>query len=131
MIQALGMLKLFKDINENNVVKDFVFTQFKSIEEADDKGIFYIKTIADSKEDKFIKKELYNYRIWRCLVLFCLVPSVNFGESWSLKILVNNNLMQKIMPSSLLWTRYSYFFNYFLYVCFRNNKKTFSFSFGK
>ena len=61
MIQALGMLKLFKDINENNVVKDFVFTQFKSIEEADDKGIFYIKTIADSKEDKFIKKELYNY----------------------------------------------------------------------
>ena len=102
MIQALGMLKLFKDINENNVVKGFVFTQFKSIEEADDKRIFYIKTIADSKEDKFIKNELYNYRIWGCLVPFCLVPSMNFEESWFLKILVNKNFMQKIMPSSLL-----------------------------
>ena len=41
MIQALGTLKMLKDIDQDNVVDGFEFTQFKSLEEAYDNGKFY------------------------------------------------------------------------------------------
>ena len=41
MIQALGTLKMLKDIDQDNVINGFEFTQFKSLEEAYDNGAFY------------------------------------------------------------------------------------------
>ena len=41
IIQALGTLKMLKDIDQDNVVDGFEFTQFKSLEEAYDNGTFY------------------------------------------------------------------------------------------
>ena len=41
MIQALGTLKMLKDIDQDNVIDGFEFTQFKSLEEAYDNGTFY------------------------------------------------------------------------------------------
>ena len=41
MIQVLGTLRLLKDIDEDNVVDGFEFTQFKSLEEANDNETFY------------------------------------------------------------------------------------------
>ena len=41
MIQALGTLKMLKDIDQDNVVDGFKFTQFKNLEEAYDNGTFY------------------------------------------------------------------------------------------
>ena len=53
MIQALGTLKLFKDIDEDNIVEGFKFTQFESFEEANDYGAFYTRIHNDSENDKF------------------------------------------------------------------------------
>ena len=41
MMQALGTLKMLKDIDQDNVINGFEFTQFKSLEEAYDNGTFY------------------------------------------------------------------------------------------
>ena len=56
MIQGLGTLKLFSDIDQNKVHEDFEFTQFKGLEEADDKGKFYERIQKESEEKKTAKK---------------------------------------------------------------------------
>ena len=56
MIQGLGTLKLFSDIDQNKVHEDFEFTQFKGLEEADDKGKFYERIQKESEEKKTTKK---------------------------------------------------------------------------
>ena len=58
MIQALGTLKLFKDIDEDNIIEGFEFSQYSSLEEADDKGIFYTK-INDNTQEEFINKMMH------------------------------------------------------------------------
>ena len=58
MIQALGTLKLFKDIDEDSIVEGFEFSQYSSLEEADDKGVFYTK-INDNTQEKFINKMMH------------------------------------------------------------------------
>ena len=55
MIQGLGTLKLFSDIDQNKVHEDFEFTQFKGLEEADDKGKFYERIQKDSFDENIIK----------------------------------------------------------------------------
>ena len=65
MIQGLGTLKLLTDIDQNKVVEDFKFTQFGSLEEADDKGKFYErieKNRFENVEEMFAKyfNELIN-----------------------------------------------------------------------
>ena len=61
MILALGTLRLFKDIDEDNVVEGFEFTQFKSLEEADDHGKFYTLINNESDEKEVVEKQLYKY----------------------------------------------------------------------
>ena len=60
MILALGTLRLFKDIDEDNVAEGFKFTQFKSLEEASDYGEFYAK-INNESDEKVVEKQLYDY----------------------------------------------------------------------
>ena len=56
LIQALGTLKLFKDIDEDNIVEGFKFTQFRSFEEANDNGVFYTPIQIDGKNEKIYEK---------------------------------------------------------------------------
>ena len=63
MIQGLGTLKLFSDIDQNKVHEDFEFTQFKGLEEADDKGKFYERIQKDSFDENIIKYWLVEYLI--------------------------------------------------------------------
>ena len=58
MIQGLGTLKLLTDIDQNTVLDGFEFTQFKNLEEADDKGEFY-QELEKDKDDKNKIKNIF------------------------------------------------------------------------
>ena len=61
MIQALGTLKLFKDIDEDNIVEGFKFTQFRSFEEANDNGVFYTQIQNDSENEEFVERLIIDF----------------------------------------------------------------------
>ena len=61
MIQALGTLKLFKDIDEDNIIEGFEFSQFSSLEEANDNDVFYTPIDQDSEDSKYMKRILFDY----------------------------------------------------------------------
>ena len=61
MIQALGILKLFKDIDEDNIVEGFELSQFGSLEEANDNEVFYTPIELDSEDSKYMKRNLLDY----------------------------------------------------------------------
>ena len=61
MIQGLGTLKLLTDIDQNKVVEDFKFTQFGSLEEADDRGKFYQRWDVGSFDYRKVKEILTKY----------------------------------------------------------------------
>ena len=58
MIQGLGTLKLLTDIDQDRVLEGFEFTQFGSLEEADDKGEFY-QELEEDNDDKNKIKNLF------------------------------------------------------------------------
>ena len=53
------------------------------------------------------------YRIRRCPVPPLSSPPVKLEESWSLKKFSTKFFLT--MPSNLLWTRFSYFYLFFLF----------------
>ena len=64
MIQGLGTIKLLTDIDQDKVLQDFEFTQFGSLEEADDRGEFYVRMQRDRFENvKEMFSKYFNYLI--------------------------------------------------------------------
>ena len=61
MILALGTLKLFKDLKENNLLDDFRL-DFDQFEQIDNKTIYYSPIKANSQDDKNITKIISEYR---------------------------------------------------------------------
>ena len=55
MIQALGTLKLFKDIDEDNIMNGFQFSQFRSFEDANGNGVFYTRIVSESEDATVIR----------------------------------------------------------------------------
>ena len=64
MIQALGTLKLFKDIDSKNILDDFKFTHFNSIEEANDdnKSYYELLSLENKDEIQLIKNIITNHK---------------------------------------------------------------------
>ena len=61
MILALGTLKLFKDLKENNLLDDFRL-DFDQLGEIDNKTIYYSPIEANSQDDKNMEKMISEYK---------------------------------------------------------------------
>ena len=61
MILALGTLKLFKDLKENNLLDDFRL-DFDQLGEIDNKTIYYSPIEANSEDDKNMTKMISEYK---------------------------------------------------------------------
>ena len=61
MIQGLGTLKLLTDIDQDKVLEGFKFTQFGSLEDADEKEKFYQRLDAGSLDERNAKEIFTQY----------------------------------------------------------------------